>query len=185
MAAWTQVLEQVVRDRRSALVGYACLYTVDRRDAEDLVQEALVRTFARPRSLTDVHAAEGYVRRAIRTAFLDGARRRRTWRETVHLVVSDRSARGPEDAAVAHVDVMAALRDLTPRQRACIVLRHVDDLTVPGVAAELGLSQGAVKRYLSDATGVLRGLLGDVGVGADEDPDETTLTVETQGRRPR
>ncbi|MCL3863135.1 sigma-70 family RNA polymerase sigma factor [Actinotalea sp. K2] len=160
MAPWQDVLDQVVRDRRAALVAYAYLFVADRGDAEDLVQEALVRTFARPRAMTDVHAAEAYVRRAIRTSFLDRARRHRLWLRKAHLVVGDGTVRGPADAAAAHADVMVAMRMLTRRERACIVLRYFDDLTVPDVAAELGLSDGSVKRYLSDATRKLRDLLG-------------------------
>lgn len=180
MAPWQDVLELVVRDRRAALVGYAYLFALDRADAEDLVQDALVRTFARPRTMTDPHTAEGYVRRAIRTSFLDRARRHRTWRQKAHLVVGEGTVRGPEDAVVAQVDVTAALVGLTPRERACIVLRHFDDLTVPEVAAELNLSDGAVKRYLSDATKKLRATLGSaVTVPPDLDP---TIPVDAAGR---
>lgn len=75
MHAWRGVLEAVIRERRPALVGYACLFVRDRSAAEDLVQEALVRTFARRRAIDDVHQAEAYVRRAIRTSFLDQARK--------------------------------------------------------------------------------------------------------------
>lgn len=181
MAHWHDVLDHMVRQRRSALVAYACLYAVDRAVAEDLVQEALVRTFARPRSITDVHAAEGYVRRAIRTAFLDRHRRRRTAADRAHLVALDGSVRGPEGPAVAHADVMAALAELPPRERACVVLRYFDDLTVPDIAADLGLAEGAVKRYLSDATRTLRALLGDDVV---QEPPHTQL-VETTGRSER
>jgi len=75
VAHWRGVLDEMVRERRSALVAYACLFVVDRRDAEDLVHDAIVRTFARPRAVTEVHAAEGYVRQAIRTVFLDQTRK--------------------------------------------------------------------------------------------------------------
>lgn len=61
MAQWQDVLDDVVRTRRADLVGHACLFST-RSEAEDLVQEALVRTFARRRSCPDAHAAEAYVR---------------------------------------------------------------------------------------------------------------------------
>ena len=51
------------------------------------------------------------------------------------------------------------LQRLTPRERACIVLRYDEDRTVEQIATELGISAGAVKRYLSDALGKLRGML--------------------------
>ncbi|WP_426593565.1 sigma-70 family RNA polymerase sigma factor [Cellulomonas sp. McL0617] len=155
MAHWRGVLDEMVRERRSALVAYACLFVVDRRDAEDLVHDALVKTFARPRAVTEIHAAEGYVRQAIRTVFLDQTRRRRTWQGKAHLF-DDGQVPGAENAATASVDVGAALALLSPRERACIVLRHFDDLPVAEIAAALHLSEGAVKRYLSDATAKLR-----------------------------
>ena len=39
---------------------------------------------------------------------------------------------------------------LTPRERACVVLRYYEDLNVVDIAETLGISAGAVKRYLSD-----------------------------------
>ena len=172
MAHWRSVLDEMVRGRRSALVAYACLFVADRRDAEDLVHEALVRTFARPRVVTEVHAAEGYVRQAIRTVYLDQVRRRRTWHEKAHLLGPGPSVRAAEDAASASADVGAALARLSPRERACVVLRYFDDLPVAEVAASLQLSEGAVKRYLADGTRKLRSTL-DVGTdgpsgGGDE-----------------
>lgn len=156
MSHWRTVLEAVVRDRRADLVGYACLYTSDRAAAEDLVQEALVRVFSRTRNLTTAPEAEQYVRRAIRTAFLDLARKRRTWRGKEHLFAEASETSGPEDAVQAGLDVRAALAALSPRQRACIVLRHFDDLPVAEIAGELGVTAGAVKRYLNEGTAKLR-----------------------------
>lgn len=160
MAGWEQVLAEVVRTRRSALVGYACLFATDRSEAEDLVQEAIVKVFSRTRSFADVHAAEAYVRSAVRTVFLDRARGRRLWSSRAHLFLAG-DARSPEAGAVAGVDVAAALQALAPRERACVVLRYFDDLAVAQVAGELGISEGAVKRYLSDAVGKMRAVLGD------------------------
>ncbi|WP_258723256.1 sigma-70 family RNA polymerase sigma factor [Cellulomonas sp. NS3] len=161
MAHWRKTLDQMVLERRSALIAYGCLFVVDRRDAEDLVHEALVRTFARPRVVTDVHAAEGYVRQAIRTVYLDQARRRRTWREKAHLFAGEPPARSAEEAGTAATDVAAALVLLSPRERACVVLRHFDDLPVSEVAAALQISEGSVKRYLADGTRKLRVTLHD------------------------
>ena len=159
MAPWEQVLDEVVRNRRAALVGYACLFATP-SEAEDLVQEALVRTFARKRTFEDVFAAEGYVRAAVRTAFLDRNRRRKAWTARAHLFVAQ-DGRSPEASVAAGIDVGAALRELSPWERTCVVLRYFDDLPTADIAAELGLSEGAVRRYLSDGVGKLRALLGD------------------------
>lgn len=182
MPGWQDVLEAVVRDRRSALVGYAALFTGNRRDAEDLVHDAVVRTFARPRSLTDVHTAEAYVRQAVRTSFLDGARRHRTWRSRAHLFVVDADSPSPEHATTAVIDVRAALGDLAPRERAVAVLRYFDDLPLAEIAHELGLSPGAVKRYLFDATTKLRAALGPDALPEDDPASTTPWTIHRTGR---
>ncbi len=180
MPDWQDVLEEVVRDRRSSLVGYAALFTLDRSLAEDLVHDALVRTFAKPRDLTDVHTAEGYVRQVIRTTFLDHARRQRTWRSKAHLFAVTDDVASPEHATTAVLDVRAALATLAPRERACAVLRYFDDLPGAEIAHALGLSPGAVKRYLSDATARLRVLLGPDALPPDADLD--TIPVTRTGR---
>jgi RNA polymerase sigma-70 factor (ECF subfamily) len=102
---------------------------------------------------------EGYVRRAILTLFLDGYRKRQRWYDIKHLLAADDVGRPAEAAATARVDVMAALARLGPRQRACVVMRYFDDLTVPQIADALGTAQGTVKRYLHDSMRVLRGVL--------------------------
>jgi RNA polymerase sigma-70 factor (ECF subfamily) len=51
-----------------------------------------------------------------------------------------------------------------------VVLRYYDDCTVSQVAAHLGLAEGTVKRYLSDASGKLAARLG-ISEGDDREAD--------------
>lgn len=166
MAQWEHALDELVRTRGTALVGYAYLLCGDRREAEDLVQDALVRTFARGR-LTETAALEGYVRRTVLNTYLDGFRRRRRWAAVRHLVAEAASRPGPEAPASARVDVEEALAALSPRERACVVLRFFEDMTVPQVADALALSQGSVKRYLSDGIRRMETRLGPVHATRD------------------
>jgi RNA polymerase sigma factor (sigma-70 family) len=48
-------------------------------------------------------------------------------------------------------EVRRALATLSPRQRACVVLRYYEDLSVVEIADELGCAEGTVKRHLADA----------------------------------
>lgn len=162
MAGWEAALADLVRDRGAVLVGYAYLLCGDRREAEDLVQDALVRTFARGRrarggdspggreGLGGTQNLEGYVRRAVLTTYLDGFRRRRRWAALRHLAVEPEGVVAHEDDAVDREDLAVALRTLPPRERACVVLRFYEDWTVAQIADALSLSQGSVKRYVSD-----------------------------------
>lgn len=177
MAGWENELDELMRVRGSALVRYAYMLSGDRALAEDLVQDALVKVYSRLRgrpgragvAVADgsrVHDldspftnAEGYVRRAVLTIYLDGYRRRQRWTGIKHLLADDASTRGADQAATARVDVMAALARLGARERACVVLRYFEDMTVPQIAEALGTAQGTVKRYLSDATKNLQEIL--------------------------
>jgi RNA polymerase sigma-70 factor (ECF subfamily) len=152
-------MERLARDRGPALVGYAYLLTGELHAAQDLVQDALIRTFSRRRP-DDVEFLEAYVRRAVLNSFLNSRRSKQRWGGIGHLMVGRSGGGAPDAIAADRADVAAALARLTPRERACVVLRHFDDLTVRGIAARLELSEGAVKRYLSDARRRLAPMLG-------------------------
>lgn len=62
---------------------------------------------------------------------------------------------------VPRPEVLAAIRELSFRQRAVIVLTYWADLTPRDVANTLGVSEGAVKRHLSRARRRLREVLHD------------------------
>lgn len=185
MATWQVVLEDLVRERRAALVGYAYLLTGDAGQAEDLVHEALVRTFSRPRGLDDVRAAEWYVRKAMANVFLNGLRKRRGFLARQHLVVSPDAAPGCEAAVADELAVQQALAVLSNRERACVVLRYFDDQPLAEIGAQLGISTGAVKRYLSDAIRKLRGALGPMPDLVPVDHDTRQAGAPTVERSPR
>ncbi len=65
---------------------------------------------------------------------------------------------------------------LPPRERACVVLRYLEDMPVASVAAELGIAVGSVKRYLSDGIARLRTL------NLDVDFTEADTIPVTEGR---
>ncbi|MDM7854457.1 RNA polymerase sigma factor [Cellulomonas alba] len=183
---WEQALDALVRDRGAALVGHAYLLTGDVREAEDLVQDALVRVFSRGRPVTEIRSAEAYVRRAIHTIYLDGFRRRRHWATIRHLAAVDERAHVlPPELAVGDRLVLAeALATLSPRQRACVVLHHVEDLPVDEIALLLDLSAGAVKRYLSDGRAALRAALVGTDVGPPQQRTRSALADrDAPGRR--
>src|SRR5450759_2259627 len=74
VAHWHELAEELMRTRRRGLVAYAFLLTQDVTAAEDLVQDAVVRTFTGLRRFPSVGHAEAYARCAIASAFLDSRR---------------------------------------------------------------------------------------------------------------
>lgn len=167
MSRWEEALEIVARERGHRLLGTAYLLCGNVSEAQDLVQEAFVRTFSRragrSRMTSATHGtdadpaeAEAYLRRAITTAFLDSTRRTKVFRSRRHLIAAPDAVPGPEHQVTLREDLARALAALSPRERTCVTLRYFSDLTVAQVAAELDLAEGSVKRYLSDATKKLR-----------------------------
>jgi RNA polymerase sigma factor (sigma-70 family) len=179
MAKWVEVMEQVVRERRPALVGYAYLVCGSRADAEDITQEAIVRTFARGRAKTSVTQAESYIRRAIVNETIDRSRRRKVAesRRTLFAVPDAVAGHAASVASDDHLEYL--LNTLAPQERAVVVLKYVDDLTVAQIGVRLKLADGTVKRYLSNAATKLRGLLED---DADESVDLYVQATVIEGR---
>lgn len=159
---WERLVAQLVAERGDALVRYAAFVSGSSDDAADLVQDALVKTFGRLRNGYTVSSAEGYVRRAILTLHIDRTRRRVRWRRIAHLTWEPETVDAPDGATQDRLDLHQELRKLSPRERACLVLRYYDDLTVNQIAATLEISPGTVKRYLSDGLGKMSVALGGV-----------------------
>lgn len=158
-------------ERYGRLVARARLLGVPAHQAPDVVQEALVRTFARRRGFASLAQAEQYVRRAIVTVWFDesgrAVRERARWDRAASggpTVVADHATQ-----VIASADVAAALAHLAPRERACVVLRYLDDVSIHETADLLGLTDGAVKRYVSDGLARLNAALGTAAVPSDDD----------------
>ncbi|WP_159451312.1 RNA polymerase sigma factor [Demequina sp. NBRC 110054] len=158
--SWQDEATQLLTERYGALVGYARLVCTDPSEAEDAVQEAMIAVFGRARTFPNLRAAEGYVKRAIVTRTIDRARSRKRESERTLLMREIDLSAGPEQLAVDSVSVAEALQALTPRERACVVLRYVEQLTTAETAHQLGLGEGSVKRYVHDGSKKLSSLLG-------------------------
>jgi len=156
MAGWHAVLDEVMRERGGRLVSYATLL-VGQSAAEDLVQDALIRSFSRGRDFPSVEAAESYVRRTMATMSIDAWRRLASRRRSEERSVSDPFLPPSSHDLDTPIDVQAALARLAPRIRACVLLRFYDDLTIREIADQLGVAQGTVKRNLYDAAAMLSG----------------------------
>ena len=162
-AGWEAVLATLVAERGDALARYAYVLCGDPDDAADLVQAGLVATFGRLRNGFAIERAEAYVRKAIASAYIDRGRRASRWRATAHLHVAVDQVDAPDVGTDSRLDLKAQLDGLSPRERACVVLRYYGDQKVDDIAAELGISSGAVKRYLSDGLAKLAAALTEPG----------------------
>lgn len=172
-AHWEQVVTRLVAERGDALTRYAYFVSGSRDDAADLVQDALVKTFGRLRNGFSVASAEGYVRRAILNTHIDRGRKTTRWRRIAHLTAVPDVTESSSGETESRIDLHEELAKLTPRERACLVLRYYDDLKVDDIAETLELSPGTVKRYLSDGLAKMAVSLGE---NPDGDGAETRTT---------
>ncbi|MFG1780533.1 SigE family RNA polymerase sigma factor [Micromonospora sp. NPDC049048] len=138
----------------------AYLLTGDHQLAEDLLQSALARTYQHWRRIRDGDP-DAYVRRVMYHQQVSWWRRRRL-AERLDPEPIDRPGDDHSDATALRLTVAAALRQLTPRQRAVVVLRFYEDLTETQVAEVLGCSVGTVKRHGHDAVRRLRVIAPDL-----------------------
>jgi RNA polymerase sigma-70 factor (sigma-E family) len=156
---WEQTLADLASGRGAALKRHAFLLCGDETQADDLVQESLVRAFTRPLRVPRPRAAEAYVRVIMVNLFIDGTRRHSRWNRLAPLLRPADMTPDPADQVTDRDAMLTALRSLSPRQRACVVLRYYEDLPVAEVAAALGVAEGTVKRYLSEAMSHVAALL--------------------------
>lgn len=153
-AMWSS-FDEFVELRQRSLWQQAWLLTHDAARAEDLVQTALAKCYARFDKLNrDGSSFEAYVRRALYTSYL-GWRGRRWSGE----VPSDLNEHQPVDEGIewgSGIDLARALRELPRAQRAVIVLRYVEDCSEADVAQTLGISVGTVKSHAHRGLTALR-----------------------------
>ena len=145
--------------RSPALLRTGYLLTGDAAAAEDLVQNALFKTWGQWRRVSAMDNPDAYVRRVMLND------RRSWWRRTgarEQLVAVPPERPGPdEEAALAERDrVWRVMSRMPPRMRAVLVLRYWDDLSEAEIADALGCSVGTVKSQASRGLRRLADLLG-------------------------
>jgi RNA polymerase sigma factor (sigma-70 family) len=169
---------EVTRDATkpgSGPAGWQAVVTTLVTERGDALQDALVKTFGRLSNGFTVTNAEAYVRRAILNTWLDGGRRTTRWRRIAHLTAVPEAQESTAPATDSRIDLGSELAKLTPRERACIVLRYYEDLRVDDIGDWLGISPGAVKRYLSDGLGKMAVALADpAAIPPTTDPQGAT-----------
>jgi RNA polymerase sigma-70 factor (sigma-E family) len=135
----------------------AFLLCGDWQQAEDLTQTAFAKLYAAWPRLRDAGAAEAYLRRIVARAHVDESRRPwRRERPSADLPDAAFAGDGTDDRLV----LLAALRGVPPRQRACLVLRYFADCSVEETAAALGCGTGTVKSNTARGLDALRARLG-------------------------
>jgi RNA polymerase sigma-70 factor (sigma-E family) len=140
-----------VVERQKVLRRRAFLLCGNFADGDELVQEALARVYvAWPRISAGAEMA--YTRRTMLNLHLNDQRKRR--REVLTESTPEPQVAGPDqELALTLVDL---LRGLPDKQRAVLVLRFWEDLTVPQIAEATGIAEGTIKSQLSRGLAAMR-----------------------------
>jgi RNA polymerase sigma-70 factor (sigma-E family) len=149
--------EQFVQAQSTRLLRFAEMLCGDRHTAEDLVQQALMRSYPK------WHRLDGdpisYVRRVLVNRFLSASRRHWSNEVPSDPVDNDWDHREVADFAAevqTREAVLAALAGLTVKERAVVALRYSQDLSEAETAELLGMAHGTVKSTASRALAKLR-----------------------------
>jgi RNA polymerase sigma-70 factor (sigma-E family) len=137
---------EYVAARQAALFRTALLLTGHREDAEDLLQTAFAKLATRWRRVREADSPDAYVRKMLYHQQVSLWRRMRHRREHATTTVPELTpVADPAGDSVLRLALAHALRQLTAKQRAVIVLRYYEDLPEAEVAAILGCSVGTVR----------------------------------------
>ncbi len=159
----TRSFESFVAGHSDNLLRTAYLVVWDVGEAEDLVQECLLRVARRWSRVGTMAFPAAYARRILVNLALDTSRRRSRRRSELSgpsaagpIEPEDPAARQPFIDVEARTVLLSVIGDLPPRQRAVLVLRYFEDLTEAQTAELLGCSIGTVKSTASHAIDRMR-----------------------------
>jgi RNA polymerase sigma-70 factor (ECF subfamily) len=146
-AAWHRYVD-LTAPLRPALHAYCRRLTGNLWDAEDLVQETLLRAFATLGSIHhEIASPRAYLLRVASNLWIDAARRRESESRALAAQAESAGARATAPGAVR--DAGRELFDrLAPQERAAVVLKEAFELSLEEIAELLGTSVGAVKSAL-------------------------------------
>jgi len=148
---------EFVKARMEALRGLAFLTCGDWQVAEDAVVGALTKLYVK---WNRVDNPEAYARTIVVRAAIDETRRPWWRREQSHGdAMPDRSTDDGTGLVDERIRIQQALHRLPPKQRAVLVLRFLEELSVQETAAALRFPEGTVKVYTSRGLEALRELL--------------------------
>ena len=154
-----QEFEEFAVARTPQLYRAAWLMCGDAHRAEDLVQETLAKVYVRwhRRLGGPIEHPVAYAHTTLTRTYIS-AQRRRSSHETPVEDLPERVEPGGDPATA--FALRDALAQLAPLDRAVLVMRYLEDVSVADTADALGVSPGAVRNRSLRALDRLRAVLG-------------------------
>jgi RNA polymerase sigma-70 factor (ECF subfamily) len=167
--------EELVRMHQDLAARTAYVITGQSADAQDAVQEALVKAY---RALGRFREGSPFRPWLLRIVANEAINRRRSARRQANLAVRAAEGRPPDDAVPSpegaalaqeqHRHMVAAVSMLRPEERLVIAYRYWFDLSEAEMAEALGCPRGTVKSRLSRAMARLRDVMSSTGTEPEE-----------------
>ncbi len=148
---------EFVRARSGALLRTAYLILGDHALAQDLVQEALTKVYLAWPRIQKREGVEAYARVVVVNTAISW-KRRKGWHNEQPVDELPESVDGVDEGPEERLAVWRTLLTLPPRQRAALVLRFYEDLSVAETARIMGCAEGTVKSQVSQGIARLREL---------------------------
>jgi len=154
---WRRYIDRL-EEYRPALHAYCWRLTGNVWDAEDLVQDTLLRVFSLlGKTDTALDNPKAYLIRTATNLWIDGVRRSARERAALTVEPSEPAYAPPHQPVDSRPAAAAFFQSLHPQERAAIVMKDVFDLSLEETAALLTTTVGAVKSALSRGRGRLQG----------------------------
>jgi RNA polymerase sigma-70 factor (sigma-E family) len=144
--------------RSDAMRGTAYLLCGDWHRAEDLVQTTFTKLYLAWRRVARHEVLDAYTRQILVRSFVSEVRRGWFRKERVTDTPVDLPVAAP-GSSEDRIVLLAALGRVAPRQRAVLVLRYWEDLSVEETARALNCTTGTVKSQAARGLQTLRGVL--------------------------
>ncbi len=193
--------DRFVAESAEGLLRAAYLIVWDVAEAEDLVQECFFRLAHRWLRVRGMEHRGAYARKVLVNLALDASGPRRRAQSELGEGAERQLALHADDGPVllfgrveASTDLVRALGELAPRQRATLVLRYFEDMSEAQVADLMGCSLGTVKSTTARALERLRAdsglrdgecpsgeMVADSGLRDGECPSGEMVAVRTNG----
>jgi RNA polymerase sigma-70 factor (ECF subfamily) len=168
-----RLVEQAMRGDQEAFAAlatdavdscYRLAYRIlrDPHRAQDATQQALLGAWRDLPTLRDVARFDAWLHRLVVHACYTEARSERRWVARVRVISSDTTIEPDLARSVANRDELeGAFRQLTPEQRAVVVLHHHLGYPLTEIAETLGIPAGTARSRLHHAVRQLRAALDD------------------------
>lgn len=155
--AWVASLERLYHDNVDAVYAYAAA-RLGGSDGEDVTAEVFHAAVVAFRDGEEAHVTPAWLMAVTKNKVIDRWRKAERRKAKAHLLLVPNHSEWPDawaDRANRQL-VMDALDKLRPDERVLLILRHVDGMSVPDIAAEAGKSVTAMESKLARARRAFR-----------------------------